>query len=135
MSPRFFNAFSRYVSCSLLGQRYHECQHFKVIASGELAFDCMRAAWRKQTGHCAFLVLADNRRYACCEQLLRMAHVFAVLGGFVEAGAGASVGQVATQRQALEPVENAFGLRVGQQHGTVVADMDRRIARLERSAG
>ena len=72
---------------------------------------------------------AASSRWAC-------AHVLAVLGRLVEAGAGAGVGQVAPDAEPLQPVEHLLGLRERQQHRAVVAHMHEvvrreRVARLD----
>ena len=64
------------------------------------------------------------------------AHVLAVAGGLVEAGAGSGVGQVAADAEPFQPVEHLLGLGERQQHRAVVADMHEivrreRIARLD----
>ena len=69
-------------------------------------------------------LLADDRRHGGGEQASARARMSSpCLGRPVEAGAGAGVGQVAAEAQALQPVEDLLGLRVGQQHRAVVADM------------
>ena len=94
----------------------------------------MRAAGVEQARYGALFVLADHRGHGGGEQALRSAHVLALLGRLVEAGAGSGIGQIAPEAEALEPVENLLGLRVGEQHRAVVAHMHE-IVGTERIAG
>ena len=100
---------------------------------GELALHGVGAAGREQAGDGALLALADDGGDGGGEQALRGAHVLALLGGLVEAGAGPGIGQVATEAEPLEPVEDLLGLGERQQHGAVVAHMHE-VVRRERIA-
>ena len=73
---------------------------------------------------------------ALASKFLGGAHVLAVLGCLVEAGAGSGVGQVAPDAEPLQAVERLLGLRERQQHRAVIAHMHdvmrgERIARLD----
>ena len=87
---------------------------------------------RLATARSSFLPTTEATAAAsrCCAR----AHVLALLGGLVEAGAGAGIGQVAAEAEPLQAVEDLLGLRVGQQHRAVVAHMHE-IVRRERIAG
>ena len=83
----------------------------------------MGAAGGEQAGDGAFLFLADDGGDGLGEQVLRGAHVLAVLGRLVEAGAGPGVGQVAPDAEPFQAVERLLGLGERQQDRAVVAHM------------
>ena len=112
-----------------LRQDHQKGHHLKVVDAGKLALHGMGAAGSEEAGHGALFVLADNRGHGGGEQALRGAHVLALLGRLVETGAGAGIGQVAPQAEALEPVEDLLGLGVGQKHRAVVAHMHQVVRR------
>ena len=105
-----------------------ESHHLEVVDSLKLALHGMSAAWREQAGDGAFLFLADDGGHGLGEQFLCGAHVLAVLGHFVEAGAGTGVGQVAPDAKPLQAVESLLGLSEWQQNRPVVARHARRSA-------
>ena len=89
---------------------------------------------RLATARSSFLPTTEAT--AAASRSLGGAHVLAVLGRLVEAGAGPGIGQVAPEAEPLEPVEDLLGLGEGQQHRAVVAHMHEvvrreRIARLD----
>ena len=107
----------------------------KSLMPGELALHGVGAARREQAGDGALLVLADHRGDGGGEQAPARARMSSPsLGRLVEAGAGAGIGQVAPDAEALQPVEDLLGLRVRQQHRAVVAHVHQ-IVRRERIAG
>ena len=83
---------------------------------------------------CSFFLFADNAGDGFGKQLLGGAHVFAMARGFVEPGTRAVIRQVTPDAEFFKPVENLFGLREGQQHRAIVADVDE-VMRRERIAG
>ncbi len=88
----------------------------------------------KETGDGPLFAFTHQRGDRRRERLLCRAHVLAVPCGFVEAGAGSGIGQVAANAQALEVIKYVLGLSVGQQHGSIFAHM-REVVRRQRVAG
>ena len=90
---------------------------------------------RLATARSSFLPTTEAT--AVASSVLRGAHVLAVLGRLVEAGAGSGVGQVAPDAEPLQAVEHLLGLGERQQHRAVVAHMHevvrrQRVTRLDR---
>jgi hypothetical protein len=96
-----------------LGQDRQPGDDLEVVDAGELALHGVRAAGREQAGHGAFLASCRPPRPRRRQATLRRAHVLALLGRLVEAGAGTGIGQVAPEAEALEPVEDLLGLVYG----------------------
>src|SRR4051794_8547662 len=90
----------------------------------ELALHGVGTAWDKQTRDGALLLLADDGTDRFAEQLLRAAHVLAVLRHLLEPGAGRGIGKITSKAQPLEPVQYLLRLGKRQQNGAVIANMD-----------
>ena len=121
------------VHCAVLRQHHEEGHHLEVVDPGELAL-AARVCRRARTGSPRRAPRSCRRRRPRRRRAVAArAHVLALLRGLVEAGAGAGVGQVAADAEALQPVEDLLGLGVGQQHGAVVADVHE-VVRRERIA-
>ena len=119
-----------------LRQHDEEGHHLEVVDALKLALHGVGAARGEQAGDGALLFLADDGGDGLGEQVLRGAHVLAVLGRLVEAGAGPGVGQVAPDAEPFQAVENLLGLGERQQDRAVVAHMHEvvrreRVARLD----
>ena len=103
-------------SCACCLREYdEEGDDLEVVDALELALHGVSAAGREQAGDGALLLLADDRGDSRGEQVLGRAHVLAVLGRLVEAGAGSGVGQVAADAEPLQAVERLLGLGERQQ--------------------
>lgn len=100
-----------------------ERHHLEVVAAREFARERMSAARVKQARDRTLLILPRHGRDGRRQQSPGVAHVLTAAGRVVETGTGAGIGQLATDAEALQPVQDLLGLQVPEQHGAVVADV------------